>query len=102
MRIPRIHHPEPVTVGSQIALSDDAANHVGRVLRMGKGQAIQLFDGSNQVFEAVIAEAGKKNVLVDVIGSETDDRESPAYSPGQGCRAAKRWNSPSRNRLNLV
>ena len=79
MRIPRIHHPEPVTVGSQIALSDDAANHVGRVLRMGKGQAIQLFDGSNQVFEAVIAEAGKKNVLVDVIGSETDDRESPLH-----------------------
>ncbi len=79
MRIPRIHHPEPVTVGSQIALSDDAANHVGRVLRMGKGQAIQLFDGSNQVFEAVIAEAGKKNVLVDVISSETDDRESPLH-----------------------
>jgi 16S rRNA (uracil1498-N3)-methyltransferase len=32
MRIPRIHHPERLIVGSQIALSDDAANHVGRVL----------------------------------------------------------------------
>ena len=52
MRIPRIHHPEPITTGSQIALSDDAANHVGRVLRMGKGQTIELFDGSNQIFEA--------------------------------------------------
>ncbi len=51
--------PEPVTVGSQIALSDDAANHVGRVLRMGKGRN-PAFDGSNQVFDAVIAEAGKK------------------------------------------
>ena len=40
MRIPRIHHPEPITTGSQIALSDDAANHVGRVLRMGKGLSL--------------------------------------------------------------
>ena len=49
MRIPRIYHPELITAGREIALSDDAANHVGRVLRMGAGQAIQLFDGSNQV-----------------------------------------------------
>jgi 16S rRNA (uracil1498-N3)-methyltransferase len=42
MRIPRIYHPELITAGREIALSDDAANHVGRVLRMGAGQAIQL------------------------------------------------------------
>ncbi len=47
MRIPRIHHPERLIVGSQFALSDDAANHVGRVLRMTAGQHLQLFDGSN-------------------------------------------------------
>lgn len=49
MRIPRIHHPERLIVGSQFALSDDAANHVGRVLRMTTGQHLQLFDGSNGV-----------------------------------------------------
>lgn len=53
-------HPELITVGREIALSDDAANHVGRVLRMGAGQAIQLFDGSNQVFDAEITRADKK------------------------------------------
>ncbi len=62
MRIPRIHHPERLIVGSQIALSDDAANHVGRVLRMTAGQHLQLFDGSNRVFDAVITEAGKKTL----------------------------------------
>lgn len=62
MRIPRIHHPERLIVGSQFALSDDAANHVGRVLRMTAGQHLQLFDGSNQVFDAVITEAGKKTL----------------------------------------
>lgn len=79
MRIPRIYHPEPVTAGHEITLSDDAANHVGRVLRMGKGQAIQLFDGSNQVFEAEITQADKKSVRVNVLNAELDDRESPLH-----------------------
>lgn len=79
MRIPRIHHPERLIVGSQIALSDDAANHVGRVLRMTAGQHLQLFDGSNRVFDAVITEAGKKNVTVEVLSGEPDDRESPLH-----------------------
>lgn len=48
MRIPRIYHPQPLTDRAEIALSEDAANHVGRVLRMSAGQALQLFDGSTR------------------------------------------------------
>lgn len=77
MRIPRIYHPEPLQVDTEIALCDDAAGHVGRVLRMGAGQALQLFDGSNQVFNATITEAGKKRVSVQVLDAALDDRESP-------------------------
>jgi len=79
MRIPRIYHPEALTAGSQIALDDDAANHIGRVLRMGAGQALQLFDGSNQVFDAEIVHTDKKSVLVSILRGELDDRESPLY-----------------------
>ena len=79
MRKPRIYHPELLTVGQQVALSDDAANHVGRVLRMGAGQALQLFDGSNQLFEAEILRADKKSVVVSLISGEIDDRESPLH-----------------------
>ncbi|WHP32201.1 16S rRNA (uracil(1498)-N(3))-methyltransferase [Trabulsiella odontotermitis] len=79
MRIPRIYHPESITVGSQIALSDDAANHVGRVLRMTTGQQVQLFDGSNQVFDADIIQADKKSVRVSVQRATLDDRESPLH-----------------------
>ncbi|HEY2451440.1 MAG TPA: 16S rRNA (uracil(1498)-N(3))-methyltransferase [Scandinavium sp.] len=79
MRIPRIYHPEFITAGSQIALSEDAANHVGRVLRMSAGQAIQLFDGSNQIFETEIIQADKKSVRVNVLSAETDNRESPLH-----------------------
>lgn len=60
MRIPRIYHPEPLQINTTIALGDDAANHVGRVLRMTAGQKLELFDGSNQVFCAEISEATKR------------------------------------------
>ncbi|PHM55925.1 16S rRNA (uracil(1498)-N(3))-methyltransferase [Xenorhabdus sp. KK7.4] len=77
MRIPRIYHPAPLTVGTEISLSDDAANHVGRVLRMSNGQRLQLFDGSNQVFNAEITEASKKTVKVYIHTGELADHESP-------------------------
>ncbi|MDU2937735.1 16S rRNA (uracil(1498)-N(3))-methyltransferase [Superficieibacter sp. 1612_C1] len=79
MRKPRIYHPAPLSVGQDVALSDDAANHVGRVLRMTAGQPVQLFDGSNQVFDAEITRADKKNVIVNVQSREADNRESPLH-----------------------
>lgn len=77
MRIPRIYHPEPLSSHSEVALCEDAANHVGRVLRMSQGQALQLFDGSNQVFDAEITQADKKSVRVRVGEGRLEDRESP-------------------------
>ncbi|MBS0917552.1 MULTISPECIES: 16S rRNA (uracil(1498)-N(3))-methyltransferase [Providencia] len=77
MRIPRIYHPEPLQINTTISLGDDAANHVGRVLRMTAGQKLELFDGSNKTFSAEITEATKKNVLVHIKNSQVDDRESP-------------------------
>ena len=79
MRIPRIYHPEPLSPNLEIALSDDAANHVGRVLRMGPGHQLQLFDGSNQVFDARITHADKKSVRVQVLSAAEDNRESPLH-----------------------
>ncbi|HBV0722714.1 TPA: 16S rRNA (uracil(1498)-N(3))-methyltransferase [Serratia marcescens] len=77
MRIPRIYHPQPLTDRAEIALSEDAANHVGRVLRMSAGQALQLFDGSNHVFDAEIVRVDKKSVLVRLGDGRVDDIESP-------------------------
>lgn len=79
MRIPRIFHPELLTAGSEIALCDEAANHVGRVLRMGAGQALELFDGSNLTFAAEIVQADKKSVRVSIGESREDSRESPLH-----------------------
>ncbi|EKS7792747.1 16S rRNA (uracil(1498)-N(3))-methyltransferase [Edwardsiella piscicida] len=79
MRIPRIYHPQPLSIPGEVSLCDDAANHVGRVLRMGPGQALQLFDGSNRVFDAEIISADKKSVRVRLNHVQEADRESPLH-----------------------
>ena len=58
-------------------LSDDAANHVGRVMRMQAGQEVLLFDGSNAEFPAVITNASKKNVEVAIQARVENSVESP-------------------------
>ena len=77
MRVPRIYHPEPLQINTTISLDDDAANHVGRVLRMKPGQILELFDGSNYTFSGEIVEASKKHISVLIISTQLDDRESP-------------------------
>ncbi|WED22211.1 16S rRNA (uracil(1498)-N(3))-methyltransferase [Vibrio sp. JC009] len=77
MRIPRIYHPEPITQLGLLALSDDAAGHIGRVLRMKTGQEVLLFDGSNAEFPAVISEVGKKSVQVEIKERVERSSESP-------------------------
>ncbi|MGM3174429.1 16S rRNA (uracil(1498)-N(3))-methyltransferase [Dickeya lacustris] len=80
MRIPRIFHPETLAAqGGETNLSDDAANHVGRVLRMTAGQSLQLFDGSNHVFDAQIVQVEKKAVRVRYATGREENRESPLH-----------------------
>ncbi|MDE1332754.1 16S rRNA (uracil(1498)-N(3))-methyltransferase [Vibrio aestuarianus] len=77
MRIPRIYHPTPISQLGTIALSDDAAGHIGRVLRMQVGQEVLLFDGSGAEFPATISEVTKKGVLVEVAERVESSCESP-------------------------
>jgi len=77
MRIPRIYHPESLENQKICQLSEDAANHVGRVLRMQAGEYIELFDGSNYIYPAVITNASKKSVEVEIQGREYTNHESP-------------------------
>ena len=77
MRIPRIYHPSPLAGLDSCLLSEDAVNHVGRVLRMKEGEQIILFDGSNHIFHARLQAVEKKQMIAKIESSELDDRESP-------------------------
>ena len=77
MRVPRIYHPEPITTLGALALSEDAASHIGRVLRMKPEQELLLFDGSGAEFPATITEVSKKSVQVNVTERVEKSSESP-------------------------
>ncbi|QIL85170.1 16S rRNA (uracil(1498)-N(3))-methyltransferase [Vibrio sp. HDW18] len=77
MRTPRIYHPQPIHQLGTLALSEDAAGHIGRVLRMQVEQEVLLFDGYGAEFPAVISEVSKKQVLVEITERVENNIESP-------------------------
>jgi len=77
MRVPRIYEPGPLQAGQQLNLSEEGANHVGRVLRMQPGQALVLFDGRGGQYPATLLESGKRQVQVQLGAFEPHEVESP-------------------------
>lgn len=77
IRLPRIHHPAPLTSGGRIELSDVAANHVARVLRLAVGAPLILFNGAGGEFAAVVTAIDKRRVTVAVGAFHGMEREPP-------------------------
>lgn len=77
MRIPRIYQPGLLQPGAETELAEDAANHVGRVLRMQTGAELVLFNGDGFNYPAHIVETGKKNVRVKLVAANNNPVESP-------------------------
>jgi len=77
MRIPRIHQPGPLATGAVVTLSDSAANHVARVLRLPVGAELTLFDGRGGEYAARIHAVGKRDVTAEVGECRAREAESP-------------------------
>lgn len=77
MRIPHIYQPSDLQVGTSLSLSDDAAGHIARVLRMQVGDKVSLFNNQGGEFLSEITEITKKKVMITPL--EFNDRccESP-------------------------
>jgi len=85
MRTVRIYHPAPLLTGNTLFLDEDAANHVGRVLRMQSGQPLQLFNGDGNNYAATITDVGKKQVQVSISAvTENPVESSLRIHLGQG------------------
>lgn len=76
MRIPRIYSPVPLATGQSVELDDQAAHHVTKVLRMGPGQPLVLFNGDGNDYSAVLTETTKKVARVDIGESSALTSES--------------------------
>lgn len=62
----RLHVTDALSAGGSIMLADDQSHYLRHVLRLEVGQAVALFNGRDGEWRAIIAEAGKKGVRLDV------------------------------------
>jgi 16S rRNA (uracil1498-N3)-methyltransferase len=77
MAIPRIHCDTRLGPGALVKLSPEAANHVGKSLRLRAGDALVLFDGQGGEYEAAVLRMDRERVDVKVGAYRDTDRESP-------------------------
>ena len=74
---PRIFVDVRLGPGAQFALAPDAAQHVGKALRLKTGDSITVFDGRGGEYEAVILRMDKEHVDVKTGAFRDADREAP-------------------------
>jgi 16S rRNA (uracil1498-N3)-methyltransferase len=67
---------EPLKPGERL-VTGKRAYHLTRVLRLGVGEPVVLFDGSGREFPAEIMEVGRQRVQFKVSSGKRIDRESP-------------------------
>ena len=63
MRVPHIYQASPIVIATALQLEDDAAGHIGRVLRMKVGEHISLFNGQGGEYLCELIEVGKNQSL---------------------------------------
>lgn len=73
---PRFHCPFPLAPGAGVDLPEQAAHHAVRVLRLGVGDAVTLFDGRGGEWQAAIVRL-KPTVHVQLETYDATDREPP-------------------------
>ena len=61
---PRFHVPGVDAASARVELPEDEAEHLVRVLRLGVGDEVDVFDGRGGLWRAEVVEAGKKSAAV--------------------------------------
>ena len=77
MRVSRLYVAQPLNVGEQLSLNEDASHYVRTVLRLKQDQAIILFNGQGGDFAGHFTEVSRKTVRVLINEKLPRDVESP-------------------------
>ena len=77
MTYPRFYYPGQIDAGQVIELPTNAMHHAARVLRLGQGDKVTLFNGEGGEFPAFIERISKTGVLVLTEKHLDIERESP-------------------------
>ncbi len=73
----RFHVPGLDDTAARVSLPDEEAEHLVRVLRLGIGAVVEVFDGRGGLWQAEVVEAGKRSAAVRVL-----ERMTPAPELG--------------------
>ena len=91
MNAPRFYSPETLSAGACVALSENAARHAVRVLRLREGDALILFDGRGGEYPARIVRAGRDDVVAELLAWRDCECESPlAITLAQALQAGEK------------
>ena len=77
MRLTRSFVALPLRAGETVALPEDAAAHLVRVLRLQAGDACVLFNGDGHDYDARIVAIGKRDARAQIVAMRRVDNESP-------------------------
>lgn len=78
MRNPRFYDPQPLTVSTEVLLSDDATQHI-RVLRLKTGAEITLFNGFGGQYNATLVDVQKRSCSALINAFQETNNESPLH-----------------------
>jgi 16S rRNA (uracil1498-N3)-methyltransferase len=85
MRIARHFVDAALVEGTTVVLPEAAAAHLVRVLRLGVGDRVRLFNGDGHDYEAELQGAGKREAQARILARIAVERESPlAITLAQG------------------
>ena len=77
MRVTRVHVDLPLATGAQVALPEEAAAYLSRVLRLHPGDACVLFNGDGHDYDARLLALDKRRAQAEVVGARPVATESP-------------------------
>ena len=81
----RLYVDGPLGAGAAVAATADQAHYLGRVMRLGPGDPVLLFNGRDGEWRAEIADLGKRAAQLTILEKTRDQSETPgpwlAFAP---------------------
>ncbi len=74
--MPRFYVPEPIIKKGMLTVTGDEVKHIRKVLRLGTGDRISIFDGSGMEYEGAIAEVTPSSVVIKIHDTSPSKKES--------------------------
>ncbi|MEM1136880.1 MAG: RsmE family RNA methyltransferase [Bacteroidota bacterium] len=64
--MPVFYHPDISDTDKAIVLSEEESIHCNKVLRLGEGGAVDIFNGNGEIYKGIIQKKEKKHIIVAI------------------------------------